>query len=120
VISNRNIAEYDQLCKWRSAWYAALNRPVADSQNNQDKIIRRIHIANMKISGMLQRCNDVTTDDTYYHPRDDNDQRWIIIFEDADVGNQIYFDEQEAIAAYERLECNWNCHLFQSVQRNTK
>ena len=52
------------------------------------------------------------------HPGDDGKQRWIIMYEDAEVAAAIYFDEDEARTAFSRAElAGWNCHLFTSVKR---
>ena len=54
----------------------------------------------------------------YCHPVDDQRQRWMLIYEDHDAPNGIYYDEQEAWTAFERAEGRgWNCHLLTSVPR---
>lgn len=56
----------------------------------------------------------------YCHPGDDNRQRWILMFDDADVTHQIYYDEDKAHEAFDTANVNWNCHLMTSVPRRIK
>jgi hypothetical protein len=52
---------------------------------------------------------------TYCHPGDDNRKRWLLVFDDVDQGISVFFDEDEAMRAWESANDNWNCHLFVSV-----
>lgn len=46
-------------------------------------------------------------------------KRWILIFEDAGAVMSIYYDETEAMTAFDNAKlAGWNCHLFPSVKRN--
>jgi hypothetical protein len=52
------------------------------------------------------------------HPGDQNRQLWMLMFDDADRGTAIYYDEPEALAAFSRAEgIGFNCHLLTSVPR---
>jgi hypothetical protein len=42
-------------------------------------------------------------------------RKFIVRFEDADVGDSVFDDEAEARAFYERASTNWNCYLFGSL-----
>ena len=53
----------------------------------------------------------------FRHPSDDRRQRWVLMFEDYDVPSGVFYDEQEALAAFRHAELNWNCHLFTSASR---
>ena len=41
---------------------------------------------------------------------------WIVRFEDADRGDAVFHDEQEAIDFWLRAEGNWNCTLLTTVR----
>jgi hypothetical protein len=52
------------------------------------------------------------------HPGDENRQMWLLMFDDADRGSAIYFDETQALSAFARAEgMGFNCHLLSSVER---
>ena len=51
------------------------------------------------------------------HPGDDQRRRWLLVFDDADRGNCVFYDEDEAHEAFARADTNWNCHLFESAAR---
>lgn len=42
-------------------------------------------------------------------------EKWIIIFDDASRGMNVYGTEAEARDHYERYSDSWNCHLFAPV-----
>jgi len=42
---------------------------------------------------------------------------WIIIFEDAQLGNAVFEDEVEARRSFENYKWNWNCWLYKLVER---
>lgn len=68
-----------------------------------------------KANGSIERV----VSHSWCHPRkDDNQQRWILIFDDRDRGMCVYTVEAEAYRDFERAEAmGWNCHLFTSAQR---
>ena len=43
---------------------------------------------------------------------------WIIIYEDADVDNQYFSDEDTARKVYAEISTSWNAHLFKRVASN--
>lgn len=54
----------------------------------------------------------------FCHPGDDQGQRWLLVFEDAERGAATYHYESEASAAFAKAEAlGWNCHLFTSAYR---
>lgn len=120
--------EYERLDDWRTRWYRLIQRPYATLQNRQDRIVRRIRIANNNIHVLMQQYDrsidemrgDVIPEIEYYHPKDDNKQRWLLVFEDVDVGTSIFYNEDEAIVAFNAANVSWNCHLFQSMVRKTQ
>jgi hypothetical protein len=44
-------------------------------------------------------------------------RRWIILFEDAEMGMMVFDNEDEAHARYESLSITWNCHLMETCLR---
>ena len=54
----------------------------------------------------------------YYAPRDNQNELYVIIFDDADVDNEVYTDEAAAIKRYEMLQANWNCFLLELKKTN--
>lgn len=42
----------------------------------------------------------------------DHPRKFMVVFEDADMGNCVFDDEQEAYDFYEKVTLNWNCYLF--------
>lgn len=42
---------------------------------------------------------------------------WIVIFDDAEMGNAVFENESEARDFFERVKHNWNCYLYQLVER---
>jgi hypothetical protein len=58
----------------------------------------------------------------YCHPADPHGKpgprRWIIMFEDSQKADALYFDESAAFDAFARVEAGgWNAHLFVSAER---
>jgi hypothetical protein len=52
------------------------------------------------------------------HPGDQQRQAWLLLFDDAERGRCLYYEKDEAFAAFRRAEGQgWNCHLFTSVPR---
>lgn len=47
-----------------------------------------------------------------FGPPEERKKRWVLVFEDAEVG-RMYFDDQEAaIQMFKKMTDNWNCTLF--------
>jgi len=53
------------------------------------------------------------------HPADEDQQQWLLMFEDEEMGLAEYDNEDEARKAFAEAEANWNCHLFVSVARDS-
>jgi len=51
------------------------------------------------------------------HPADEDRQRWVLSFDDAEMGCAEYDNEADARKAFAEAELHWNCHLFVSVPR---
>jgi hypothetical protein len=47
----------------------------------------------------------------------DHPRKFMIVFEDAEVGNLVFDDETDARKRFEQLEQNWNCYLFGLMPR---
>lgn len=109
--------EYEKLYRWRTNWFTLAHQ--ATLQLRQDRIVRRLRIADNNIGKLIDafhQSDRTQNEATYCHPKDDNTPRWLLVFEDADVGPATYYDEQQALAAFALATISWNCHLFQSVK----
>ena len=47
-----------------------------------------------------------------FGPPEARKRHWILKFEDTDVGDMHFDDEQEALAAFEKYQESWTCTLF--------
>lgn len=63
-------------------------------------------------------CHGKAREPRYCHPGDDLRQRWIVIFDGADAGPSIFFNETEARRFFAGTAQGWNCHLFESCVRD--
>lgn len=45
---------------------------------------------------------------------------WLVFFEDAEVPDELFNDEETAKEAYKHYLNNWHCHLFKMVSNNGK
>lgn len=43
------------------------------------------------------------------------ERHYLIYFEDQDVKPEIFTSQEAAIARFNQLDINWNCHLFERV-----
>lgn len=41
---------------------------------------------------------------------------WLIVFEDASIGPEVYTEGETARARFKELTASWNCHLFRRVE----
>lgn len=55
------------------------------------------------------------------HPGDQQRRTWLLLFDDAERGRCVYYDEAEAHDAFRRAEgIGYNFHLFSSVPRRLR
>ncbi len=51
----------------------------------------------------------------WLQPKDDQQQVWVLVFDDPDCNNIVVREEDEAIRLFEQYDPNWNCYLLTSV-----
>lgn len=55
------------------------------------------------------------TEAPWCQPRDDQQRKWVLFYEDVDRSMDVFEYESEARRAYEQARCAYSCHLFTSV-----
>lgn len=105
---------YERMYRWRANWFMLARH--AKLQLCQDRIVRRIKIADNNISRLINTFHQLDhTKNTHCHPRGDDAPRWILVF-DGDDGHTTYYSEKQARAAFALATTSGKCHLFQSVK----
>lgn len=109
--------EYDRLDSWRNRWLLALNDVSNLSQARADYMVCRVAICNNNKAHLMRQLHHDTPINyrSYCPSKPDDNQRWILVFEDDKIDSVIYHTKDEAIDAFEIAELTWNCQLFQSI-----
>lgn len=51
-----------------------------------------------------------------FGPPDERKQTWVLVFEDNDMGDCVFKNEEDAMTAFKRAADNWNCTLLVTAE----
>lgn len=111
-------ADYDRRLSYRASMDSEEERRrFADHYDERPEALRK---ARLVLEAAASLSGDTAEGQTWCQPMNCGKhmpRKFIVRFEDADMRDAIFDDEEEAYRYFEAVNWNWNCYLFGAMPR---